>query len=35
MESGYRLAVEVDALANPEEDNGWTVLATTVDASLS
>ncbi|HEY7493823.1 MAG TPA: IS1634 family transposase [Candidatus Tectomicrobia bacterium] len=30
LESGYRLAVEVEALANPEEDNGWTVLATTV-----
>jgi len=29
-ESGYRLMVEVEALANPEEDNGWTVLATTV-----
>jgi len=31
MESGYRLVVEVEALAHPEEDNGWTVLATTVD----
>jgi hypothetical protein len=31
-ESGYRLVVEVDALANAEEDNGWTVLATTVCA---
>ena len=31
-ESGYRLVVEVEALANPEEDNGWTVLATTVRA---
>ncbi len=30
LESGYRLAVEVEALANAEEDNGWTVLATTV-----
>jgi hypothetical protein len=30
MEAGYRLGVEVTALANPEEDNGWTVLATTV-----
>jgi transposase len=30
LESGYRVAVEVEALANPEEDNGWTVLATTV-----
>src|SRR5207253_6934053 len=29
-ESGYRLVVEVAALANPEEDNGMTVLATTV-----
>jgi transposase len=29
-DSGYRLLVEVEALANPEEDNGWTVLATTV-----
>jgi transposase len=28
--SGYRVAVAVEALANPEEDNGWTVLATTV-----
>src|SRR5262252_4403986 len=32
LESGYRLAVEVEALANAEEDNGWTVLATTVSA---
>jgi hypothetical protein len=31
-ESGYRLKVEVEALANPAEDTGWTVLATTVDA---
>src|SRR2546430_4224787 len=30
LESGYRLVVEVEALANPEADNGWTVLATTV-----
>jgi transposase len=29
-ESGYRLAVEVTALAHTEEDNGWAVLATTV-----
>jgi transposase len=29
-ESGYRLVVEVEALANPGEDNGWTVLATTM-----
>jgi transposase len=34
MESGYRIVVEVEALANPEEDNGWTVLATTVDATV-
>jgi transposase len=32
LESGYRLVVEVAALANAEEDNGWTVLATTVSA---
>jgi transposase len=31
-ESGYRLAGEVEALSNAEEDNGWTVLATTVSA---
>jgi len=30
MESGYRLVGEVEALANAEADNGWTVLATTV-----
>ena len=29
-EAGYRLVVEVRALANLEEDNGWAVLATTV-----
>jgi transposase len=34
-ESGYRLAVEVEVLANPEEDNGWTVLATTVSPEVS
>src|SRR2546427_7061437 len=33
-ESGDRLVVEVEALANPEEDNGWTVLATTVRAEV-
>ena len=33
-ESGYRLVVEVEALANAEADNGWTVLATTVDAEV-
>jgi transposase len=32
MEAGYRLRVEVEALANSEGDNGWTVLATTVSA---
>jgi hypothetical protein len=31
-ESGYRLTGEVEALSNAEEDNGWTVLATTVSA---
>jgi hypothetical protein len=31
-ESGDRLVVEVEALANPEEDTGWTVRATTVRA---
>jgi len=29
-EAGYRLVVEVAALANREETNGWAVLATTV-----
>src|SRR5215510_2420493 len=33
-ESGYRLVVEVAALGNAEADNGWTVLATTVDAAV-
>jgi transposase len=32
LESGYRLVVETERLANPEEDNGWTVLVTTVNA---
>ena len=32
LESGYRLVVAAQALANPDEDNGWTVLATTVSA---
>jgi len=32
IESGYRLVVEVEGMANAEEDNGWTVLATTVSA---
>jgi hypothetical protein len=31
-EVGDRLRVEVEALANAEEDNGWVVLATTVRA---
>ena len=35
MESGYRLEVEVERLPNPEEDNGWTVLATTVSSAVS
>jgi transposase len=34
-EGGYRVVVEVEALANPEEDNGWTVLATTVRPAVS
>jgi transposase len=34
MESGYRLEVEVEVLDNPEEDNGWTVLATTVSVEV-
>ena len=33
-EAGYRLMVEVEALANPEEAKGWTVLATTVGAEV-
>jgi len=33
LEAGYRLVVDVAGLANPEEDNGWTVLATTVSAA--
>jgi hypothetical protein len=32
LESGYRLVVEVESLPTPEDDNGWTVLATTVRA---
>jgi transposase len=35
IEAGYRLAVEVEALANLEEENGWTVLATTVSPAVS
>jgi transposase len=34
LESGSRLAVEVEALATPEEDNGWAVLATTVPTEV-
>jgi len=33
-ETGYRLVVAVEALTNAEEDNGWTVLATTVHAEV-
>jgi len=33
MEAGYRLMVEAERLANPEEANGWTVRATTVSAA--
>jgi transposase len=32
MEAGYRLVVEAERLSQPEEDNGWMVLATTVSA---
>ena len=32
LASGYRLVGEGEALTNPEADNGWTVLATTVSA---
>jgi transposase len=34
MEAGYRLVIEVETLENAEEDNGWTVLATTVSAEV-
>jgi transposase len=34
LEAGYRLVVEVEALDNAEEDNGWTVLATTVSPEV-
>jgi hypothetical protein len=34
LESGYRLVVAVEARANPEDDNGWTVRATTVRAAV-
>jgi transposase len=33
-EAGYRLVVEVEAATNPEEDHGWTVLATTVSTEV-
>jgi transposase len=33
-EAGYRLVVEVEASTNPEEDSGWTVLATTVSGEV-
>jgi hypothetical protein len=33
-ESRYRLVVEVQALERAEEDNGWTVLATTVGSAV-
>jgi transposase len=33
-EAGYRLVVAVEALTNAEQDNGWTVLATTVRAEV-
>ena len=33
LEAGYRLVVEVEGLPNLEEDNGWTVLATTISAA--
>ena len=32
LEAGYRLVVEAERLPNPEEDNGWTGLATTLSA---
>jgi len=34
IEAGYRLVVEVEALDKPEEEHGWTVLATTVSAAV-
>jgi hypothetical protein len=33
-EAGYRLVVAVEALTHAEEDNGWTVRATTVRAEV-
>ena len=32
IEAGYRLMVQGETLDKPDEDNGWTVLATTVSA---
>jgi hypothetical protein len=32
--AGYRMMAEVEALANAEADNGWTLLATTVDEEV-
>jgi transposase len=32
LESGFRLVVEVESRPHSEEENGWTVLATTVSA---
>jgi len=34
LEVGYRLVVDVEALAHPEEATGWMVLATTVPAEV-
>jgi transposase len=34
VETCYRLVVEVEPLSKMEEDNGWTVLATTVPAEV-
>jgi transposase len=34
LEAGYRLGVDVEALANPDEAHGWMVLATTVPAEV-
>jgi len=34
LEAGDRLGVDVEALANPEEANGWMVLATTVHTEV-
>ena len=34
MEQRYRVVVEVTAMERAEDDNGWTVLATTVDSEV-